>query len=297
MGREVLSRRPNRVVTTIMAGFALAFVGAVVFAAVRSCTTPGGHQAHSTPPPSITVRDEGLTEIQDGFRLDLLTSPAGRGSDVPVAFRIMDGNGKPQLEYETPHTKLLHFYVLRDDMSQYQHLHPVLEGDTWHTTISVPDGGVYRLYSEFVPKGRQNPLHPTVLGVTFVVPGDTAFVPLPEPVGRVGVDGFTVSRVDGTADLRVDQVNNVRFVITDRSGEPVTGIDPYLGAYAHLSAFNSLTMGLLHQHPLGQVIDGVEGGPELSFSAQFANRGEHRLFLEFSVDAQVHLAAFTVFVT
>jgi hypothetical protein len=103
--------------------------------------------------------------------------------------------------------------------------------------------------------------------------------------------------VDGAADLRLDRVNNVRFQLTGPSGEPVDRLDPYLGAYAHLSAFNSLTMGLLHQHPLGQVVDGIEGGPELSFAAQFASRGEHRLFLEFSVDGQVHLAAFTVFVT
>lgn len=297
MGRELIPRRPNRVVTTIMAGFALVFVGVVVVASVRSCTAGGGHQSHPTPPPSTTVQDEGLQEVHDGFRLELVTPPAGRGSAVDVAFRIVDANGKPQLEYETPHTKLLHFYVLRDDMSQYQHLHPVLDGDIWRTTISVPDGGVYRLYSEFVPKGRQNLLHPTVLGVAFIVPGDTAFVPLPAPAGTAQVGGFTVSRADGTADLRVEQVNEVRFRVAGPAGEPVDRLDPFLGAYAHMSAFNSLTMGLLHQHPLGQVVEGIMGGPELRFSAQFANRGEHRLFLEFSVDGQVRRAEFTVFVT
>lgn len=297
MDQEWVPRRGNRVVTMFMAGFALAFTGLVLFTAFRSCASASGHQFHSVPPPSTAVQDEGLKDVHDGFRLELLTAPAGRGPSVPVAFRILDPGGRPQLDYETPHTKLLHFYLLRDDMSQYQHLHPVLDGDVWRTTIAVPDGGRYRLYTEFVPKGRQNLLHPTVLGASFIVPGDTAFVPLPPQTASASAGPFTVTRTDGAAALPAEKVNQLRFRITGPANEPVDRLEPYLGAYAHLSAFNSLTMGLLHQHPVGQVIEGIAGGPELTFSAQFAGRGEHRLFLEFSVDGQVYRAEFTVFVT
>ena len=41
----------------------------------------------------------------------------------------------------------------------------------------------------------------------------------------------------------------------------------------------------------------LPGGPDLTFSDQVAKRGEHRLFLEFSVDGQAHRAEFTVFVS
>ncbi|HET9142466.1 hypothetical protein [Actinophytocola sp.] len=297
MGPELVPRRGNRAVTAVMAAFAVAFVGVALFLMLRPGPPASGHQSHSMPPPSATVQDEGLKQVQDGFRLELITAPAGRGPAVPVTFRVLDPTGRPQLGYETPHTKMLHFYVLRDDMSQYQHLHPVLDGDSWRTTISVPDGGFYRLYTEFVPKGRQNLSHPTVLGVSFVVPGDTAFVPLPAPEASMSVDGYTVSRADGTAAVPAEKVNQLRFRITDGAGKPVEALEPYLGAYAHLSAFNSLTMGLNHQHPVGQAIDSIPGGPELTFTAQFANRGEHRLFLEFSVSGQIHRAEFTMFVT
>jgi hypothetical protein len=129
------------------------------------------------------------------------------------------------------------------------------------------------------------------------VPGDTAFVPLPAPTGSVTAGGFTVSRPEGAQPVAVEKVNELRFRITDAGGKPVERLDTYLGAYAHMSAFNTINMGLLHQHPIGAVADGVPGGPELAFSAQFARRGEHRLFLEFSVDGQVHRAEFTIFVT
>jgi hypothetical protein len=287
---------PNRAVTTSMAVAALLLVGVVLFVSIRSCGT-GAHATHPVPPPTTTVVDEGLNVAHDGYRLELLTEPATRGEAIPVSFRILDLAGTPLTKFDVSHTKLLHFYVLRDDMSHYQHLHPELRGDTWYTSIAVPDGGLYRLYAEFLPVGRNDPLHPVVLGTPFVIPGDTEFVPLPPPAPSVTVGGLTVARPDGAADVPVDTVHELRFRISDASGRPVDRLDAYLGAYAHLSAFNTLSMGLLHQHPLDQVLSDLRGGPELRFSTQFANRGEHRLFLEFSVDGQVHRAAFTVFVT
>ncbi|HET9142194.1 hypothetical protein [Actinophytocola sp.] len=293
--------RPNRAVTVSMAGTALVLVAVMLFVVVRSCGGPSAHQTHPAAPPS-TVADEGLNVAHDGYRLELRTEPAERGPAVPVAFRILDLRGTPQTDYDLGHTKLLHFYVLREDMTQYQHLHPELRGDTWHTTISVPDGGSYRLYAEFLPRGRSNPTHPVVLGAPFIIPGDTALVPLPAPAGSVPAvastgAGLTVTRPEGATSVAVGKVNELRFRVTDAAGAPVDRLESYLGAYAHLSAFNSLSMGLLHQHPLDAAYSGLGGGPELRFAAQFAHRGEHRLFLEFSVDGQVRRADFTVFVT
>ena len=298
-GRRGTSRRaelgfaePSRAGTATLAIAALVVLGAVVYSTVQS-NGSGGHGSHSAP-PSPTVADEGLADVHDGYRLELLDEPAARGQSVPVAFRIFGPDSRPVTEYDLDHTKLLHFYVLRDDLSHYQHLHPTLSGDTWNTTIAVPDGGQYRLYAEFLAKGRPNPTHPTILGAPFTVPGDTTFVPLPAPAATVNIDNVTVSRPEGAADIRVGKINELRFQVCDSAGRPIDHLDTYLGAYAHLSAFNALTMGLLHQHPLAA---DTPGGPELTFSAQFAARGEHRLFLEFIVNAQLHRAEFTVFVT
>jgi hypothetical protein len=289
---------PHRAVTVIMAVAALALLASVVFVSARSLGIVGGHQTHQAVRSPSTPPDEGgLADVHHGYRLELLGAPPVRGAAVPVAFRILDPSGRPQTDYDVGHTKPLHMYVLRDDMSKYQHLHPELSGDTWRATISVPDGGQYRIYTEFLPRGWPDPTHPVVLGSPFTVPGDTAFVPLPPPAPSVTVDGFTVSRPEGAADVPVQQLTELKFRITDAAGHPVDRLDAYLGAYAHMSAYHSLTMGLLHQHPRGTFIDSVKGGPELTVAAQFANRGEHRLFLEFSVDGQVHRAEFTVFVT
>ncbi|MGH8880897.1 MAG: hypothetical protein ACRD0P_26680, partial [Stackebrandtia sp.] len=119
---------PSRAGTVILAVAALAVVGVAVFSLIQAGGL-GGHRAHSIPPPSTAVADEGLADDHDGFRLELLVSPAGRGTAVPVSFRILDSGGRAVTQYDLEHTKLLHFYVLRDDMAHYQHLHPELRGD------------------------------------------------------------------------------------------------------------------------------------------------------------------------
>jgi len=251
-----------------------------------------------TPVPMSASHGDGLTDSHDGYLLAPVTLPAGRGRRIPVAFRILGPDGAPATGYEPVQTKSLHMYVVRDDLSGYQHVHPELAADTWTATVDVADGGAYRIYAEFVPKGRAGGGHPTVLGVPFVVAGNTTYVPLPAPASSVRAGGLTVTRMDGTARLKAGRPAVLRFQVRDAGGAPVTSLEPYLGVFAHVSAFDVLTGSLTHLHPV------MPAGPQqapgdgvLTFHAQFPNLGEQRLFLQFQVAGKVHQVAFTVAVT
>jgi hypothetical protein len=266
----------------------------LVFGAVGFVVTrPSSGSQHNGHVPSPAPHSDGLSDSQDGFRFVPVTVPTTRGTGLPLAFRILGRTGRPETEFQADMTKPLHFFVVRDDMQGYQHVHPELAGDTWHTTVSVPDGGAYRMYVEFV---SGDPSHPTVLGSTFVIPGDTSFVPLPPPADRAEADGYTVIRPDGVTEPVVRQVSRLRFRIVDPSGMPVTEPEPYLGAYGHLTGFDSVMLSVTHTHPVERLGTRLTDG-EITFQAQFALRGEHRLFLEFQARGKVRTAAFTVFVT
>ncbi|ALG12879.1 hypothetical protein [Kibdelosporangium phytohabitans] len=264
----------------------------LVFGVVGYVVTRPSPAAHHIPPP-VVPHSDGLSDNQDGFRFNPVVVPRERGAAMPIAFQIIGPSGKPETSFPENQTKQLHFFVVRDDMQAYQHVHPELRGDTWHTTASVPDGGAYRMYAEFI--GR-DPLHPIVLGTGFIIPGDTTFVPLPEPAARAAVDGFVVTRPEGAAQPPVGKPSTVRLRITDASGAPVTAPEEHLGAYGHLTGFNAILHSVTHLHPLQRVGTALPDG-ELAFQANFAERGEHRLFLEFRVGGTVRTAAFTVFVT
>ncbi|MFD0502698.1 hypothetical protein ACFQ0G_06690 [Streptomyces chiangmaiensis] len=84
-------------------------------------------------------------------------------------------------------------------------------------------------------------------------------------------------------------------VHVSKDGKPVTDLQPYLGTYAHLTAFHQGDQTFAHLHPTTEV-DGDNGGPDLSFHAQLPTSGSWRLFLQFRTGGTLHTAALTLHV-
>ncbi|WP_344170029.1 hypothetical protein [Pilimelia columellifera] len=249
------------------------------------------------PASPARVYSDGLADSYDGYTLIPITLPSRRGATV-LEFRIVGTDGADNAYFQWVHTKQLHLYVLRDDMSGYQHLHPDYSDGRWRAPIAIGDGGAYRMYTEFTPVGRAATDDPTVLGVPFVVPGDTTMVPVPAPVAQVRSGPFTVTRLDGPANLVSGQQTVLSFRITNADGTPAP-LEPYLGAFAHLSNFEVRTQKLMHLHPLPTSLNGdlPPADGVLQFHAVFAERGDQRMFLQFQAAGKVHQVAFTVFAT
>jgi hypothetical protein len=259
---------------------------AAMLAPVRAGSGPAPVVPKAAP---AAVHSNGLTDFHDGYVMVPVALPTARGRAVPVAFQILGRDYRPVPAYDIVHTKPLHAYLLRDDLSGYQHLHPVLAGGVWRASVRIPDGGAYRLYADFTPRGRSG--HATVLGLAFVIPGDTTFVPLPAPAAIAVVDGYSVRRLDGVTALQAGRSALLRFQVT-RAGRPAR-LERFLGASAHASAFEALTLALSHVHP---TLRPDENGT-ITFHVQYANRGEQRLYLQFQAAGRVRQAAFTLFVT
>ncbi|GAA1615487.1 hypothetical protein [Actinoplanes couchii] len=242
--------------------------------------------APPAPAPSVVAyNSDGLSDIYDGFQVEPLSLPTGRG---PAMIKLKV-NG-PTTDFQIVHTEPMHMYVLRDDLSGYQHLHPTLVDGAWTAPVTITDGGAYRVYIEFTPAGRPATADPTVLGVPFVIPGDTSMIPVPAPSASATSGEYTVRRLDGTADLTSGTQTALQFQVL-RDGRPAE-LEPYLGAFAHLSNFEVRTQALMHLHPLPSDATGL-----LSFHAAFAERGDKRLFLQFRAGGELHEVAFTVFST
>jgi hypothetical protein len=264
----------------------LVFLATVVYV----LTVLPGRSAQPAALPSATPapvpHSDGLSDAFEGYLMKPLALPESRGTGIPFAFQILGPDGQPFSDYEIVQTKQLHLYAVRDDVSGYQHLHPELNDGTWSTAMDVPDGGSYRVYAEFNPKGRapygSPDWHPVILGVNFIIAGDTRLAPLPEPVASVQAGKYTVSRKDGVSHLRVGEGALLSFDV------PGAKLEQHLGAVAHMSGFEVRTLSLNHLHPAAD---------QLTFHVQFPNRGEYRLFLEFKADGTVHRADFTIFVT
>ncbi|MGW5868748.1 hypothetical protein ACWFRJ_42110 [Streptomyces sp. NPDC055239] len=232
----------------------------------------------------------GLQISERGYTLDLKTSRIDAEKREELRFAVVkDGTGKSVTAYEREHGKELHLIVASRDLTTYRHLHPTRAADgTWSTPVELPDGGGYRVFADFKPKGAKEGL---TLGADLAVAGTYAPKKLPEQNAKTSVDGYEVSL---KGELKPGKSSDVTLSVR-KNGKPVTDLQPYLGSYGHLVALRSGDLAYLHVHPTGEPGDGkTEPGPGVSFMATAPSAGSYRLFLDFKHEGKVRTAAFTV---
>jgi hypothetical protein len=270
---------------------AVVLLGAGAYAAGSTVGTQAGPPA--TPPPvaahteshaaeSAAEPPAGLASSAAGYSLVSLTPTLPAGAPTELAFRITGPDGSAVTRFAPAHDRPMHLILARTDTAGFQHLHPEMGPDgTWRTPVTLPAGGSYRAFADFVPEGGA----PTTLGVLLSVPG--TFIPIAPAPSRVAtVDSFEV-RLDG--DLTPGSEAPILLTVT-KDGRPVTDLEPYLGAYGHLVALRAGDLAYLHVHPDGAATP----GPEIRFVAEVPSADTYRLFLDFAHAGAVRTAEFTV---
>jgi hypothetical protein len=234
----------------------------------------------------------GLSASSGGFTLVPSSTSAGLPANQPVSisFQIEDFKGMAVTSFQDDQTKLMHFYLVRSDLTGFQHVHPTMAtGGTWTANLAAMAPGTYRAYASFITDNSSGTAVALVLSRQFTVTGTASTTPLPAASRTAEVDGYTVTLA---GDLMAGMEHILTATIT-KNGAPVTDLQPYLDTYAHLTAFHQGDMAFAHLHPQGTV-NGDHGGPTLTFDAAMAASGNYRLFLQFQTGGVVHTAEFTV---
>lgn len=230
----------------------------------------------------------GLQVSSNGYTLTPLTTTIKPGEPTDFRFTVTGPGGEPVTDYQVQHDKKLHLIVVSRDLSRFQHLHPVQAGDgVWSVRLTLPEASVYRAFADFAPAGGSS----LTLGADLFTPGRFAPKALPRASRTAGVDGYTVT-LDG--DLAPGTPAKLTLKVS-KDGEPVTDLQPYLGAYGHLVALRAGDLAYLHVHPDGKPGDGAtEPGPEIVFYTDVPSTGDYRLFLDFQHEGVVRTADFTL---
>ena len=237
---------------------------------MESHGTGGGHVA--------AAELSGLAVASDGYQLAVTDTTLSAREATRFSFSVVDADG-PVGQFDEEGGVRMHLIVVRRDLTGYQHLHPILEGDgRWQTEMTLPDAGVYRAYADFERDGKK-----TVLAGDLFVAGQFTPARLPAPASSVEVDGYRVE-LDGHAEAGTE--TTITYRVT-RAGEPVD-VEAYLGAAGHLVALREGDLAYLHVHPLAERLG------EISFAASFPTAGQYRLFLQFKDAGRVQTAPLTL---
>lgn len=272
-------RLPERRWFAVAAGVAVLAAVVVVLVRTPVPAVSGPSAAALTGPESVPHNHVAMAASAGPVPVGGLSASAGGYTFVvtgsaPFTFHISGPDGRPVTRFAIVHDKPLHLIVVRHDLTGFQHVHPTMAADgTWTYPLALPAPGPYRAFADFTAidsSGKQNAV---VLGV------DVPSVPgaLPSTV-----DGPPVSYV-GT--LKAGVVEPLLFT----SSRP---LQPYLGAYGHLTMLRETDLAYLHIHPEPALVDGAA-----KFWVAAPSAGTYKMFLNYQTDGVVHTAVYTVVVS
>lgn len=245
-----------------------------------------GAKAHGDEAPAATEDDAaaGLAVAENGYRLVPEGVRLEPGRPERFEFRVLGPDGEPVREFEAEHEREMHLIVVRRDTAHYRHLHPTLgAGGTWRAKLQLPAAGVYRAYADFRIEGERR-----TLATALFAPGELRPEPLPAPSRAATADGYDVSLASG--GLAAGEPAALTFQVS-RRGEPVSDLQPYLGALGHLVALREGDLAYVHVHPEEE---SEGGGDEIAFAAEFPTAGRYRLFLQFRHEGRVPTVDYTL---
>jgi len=216
-----------------------------------------------------------------------------------LVFSIIDDRGERLRRFATVHEKQMHLIVVRRDLDNFQHLHPTFNETTREFTldsVTFPSNGPYRVFADFTPAEGQIGPSGELLGATpwmdMTVGDTTGFrmqalgaAELRQEIGEYTVGLRTPKRPSAGDEAML------RFVI-ERGGQPVTDLEPYLGALGHAVVLREGDLEFLHAHAVEQKASSQTG--EIDIAVHFRMPGRYKAFVQFQHKRRVLTAAFVL---
>ena len=161
------------------------------------------------------------------------TEPAAPVAGKPVRLKLMihEADGSMAREFEIVHEKLVHLIIVRDGLDEFAHVHPDVD-DHGNLTITHTflKPGKYRLFADHKPKDKGAAVATAQIEVSGDPSPSTALTV--NAPGKVTADGL-VAQVD-LKNAKASESSEIRFRLTNDSGQPIDDLQPYLGARGHL---------------------------------------------------------------
>lgn len=231
------------------------------------------------------------------------------GQPVSFTYTIKNDRGEILKGFETVHEKKMHFIVVREDLQNFQHLHPEFNENSgeWTVDVTFPTDGPYRVFPDFtLAKSADNPQLLPVTVNSRVDIGDMskykyqAVTPDSQPKKTFGE-----YQVTHTLPSNLTKQQEITYVLTiERNGQAVTDLQPYLGAMGHSVILKEGTLDFIHTHAEEAGMVGMEHGttmgsasktgPNIEFTSTFPESGIYKIFTQFQHQDEIITADYTV---
>jgi hypothetical protein len=223
---------------------------------------------------------------QGEYPVELKATPRNyrAGQKVELGFTVRDPKtNQPVKNFEIMHEKLFHMFIVSQDLQYFVHDHPVQGSDgIFRFNAVLPKSGMYRVLSDFYPKGGT----PQLIAKTLIVPGSpiTAGVPLEADLKPQKAENLSASLRMEPAEPIAGMKTLLFFQL-----EPAAGLQQYLGAWGHMMVASDDLIDMIHTHPFL-----ADGSANLQFNMIFPRPGVYRVWVQFQREGIVNTVAFNV---
>ncbi len=219
------------------------------------------------------------------YPVDLRVTPTLTGARLRLAV-THPGTRAIVRKFSIVHERPMHLFVVGNGLDYFAHEHPVPQRDgVFMLDVQLPKPGPYMAIAEFLPEGGTPQTFQQLFttGEPFARPASPAV-----DLGPKTVDGMRVSL--DASNVKAGDTKTLTFRIEDAaSGKPVTDLEPYLGASAHLLIVPVDLTEAIHGHPT------EEGhGPVVSFTPLIPRPGSYKLWIQCQRGGRVSTASFVI---
>ncbi|WP_336784898.1 FixH family protein [Paenibacillus sp. MMO-177] len=278
-----------------------AAIALTITAVLLTACGPGGMKHSGTMDHSGSMNDsdhgnmDGMTMVADKTQAENIKAKFMLSNDQPqpnqsatITVRIQDKDGNPVNDFDVQHEKLMHMIIVRKDLSYFNHIHPDYKGNGEFTiTTQFPTAGEYEIISDIAPTGIGAMSKSEWITVQGTAP---AVQPInPDPTLTKEVDGKEVTL--SINHLMANMELELNFNIKDaQTKQPITDLQPFLGAVGHVVILNDKGGEYLHVHPAEE----NSSGPDAKFMATFPHSGVYKIWGQFQQNGKVFTVDFVI---
>jgi uncharacterized membrane protein len=226
---------------------------------------------------------------------------------------IPTDDGQPLRDLPVVHEHPMHVTVVSRDLAFFDHVHPIPQPDgSLQLQYRFPRNGDYVVFAEFTPHGQRDQVFryemPVRAEQTMPQTFEHAATAATLLVDAAGLDvspagGHPIAdHPDLTAELTCQPrapaagISTMLVFHLARGGQPLTDLEPYMGAMGHCAIISQDTGTFLHCHPeqLYPPTPDTRGGPVMAFHAVFPKPGRYKVWGQFQRQGRVFIADFVV---
>lgn len=248
-------------------------------------TCPMDPQIHQSGPGKCPLC--GMTLVQKvpdrrEYPLEVSVRPSAihPGEEVTLSLRVISPEGAPVQQFALVHEKLMHLFLVNENLAFFAHVHPEAQADgSFDLSLRLPDAGMYRLLADYYPLGATPQLAMNTLYVTGT-PKPAHLIPSVSPQKAQNLQ----------AALRIEPEPAVAGLLTRLfyDLDPSEGLEPYLGAMAHMLVASADLVDLMHVHPT------LSSGSTMQFDLIFPRAGYYKIWTQFQRKSVVNTVAFVI---